>query len=172
MARGMSALTVRDAADVDDAAVGELLVRAFVDSYARKMPDVVVTDRRKRELRDVAAKRQVARVWVAEREGRVVGTVALWPADSPGCEAWRPGAVDLRHLAVEAGERGKGTAQALLEVAEGWARSAKARAICLHVRQGAVGVARLYVSRGYVRDPSGDLDARPEVFLEGYARPL
>ena len=41
-------------------------------------------------------------------------------------------------------------------------------ATCLHVRRGASGVASLYLHRGYVRTQVGDLDYRPDVFLEAY----
>ena len=47
------------------------------------------------------AKREVAKVWIYLREGVVVGTVAVWPSGAPRTEAWIPGAVDLRHLAVD-----------------------------------------------------------------------
>jgi predicted N-acetyltransferase YhbS len=168
----MAAVVIRDAHAGDDEAIGALLVQAFVEQYARKLPEVVVTDRRKRELRDVAAKRAVARVWVAEAGGVVVGTVALWPPGARGSEAWLSGACDLRHLAVSAAVRGQGVAGALLDRAEAVAREAQATAVCLHVRQGAVGVRRLYEARGYRRDASGDLDLRPDVFLEAFALPL
>lgn len=163
---------VRLATQDDDRAIGELLVSAFERTYARKMPEVVMGDDRRAELRSVAAKRAVARVWVYEAGGQVVGTVAVWPAGSDGSEAWIPRAVDLRHLAVHEHHRGSGVSRTLLEAAEEYARKLEAPAVCLHVRRGAVGVRRLYESRGYVRAPEGDLDLRPEVFLEALALPL
>lgn len=159
---------IREAVAADDAAVGELLVRAFVDMYALRLPDVVVGEQRRADLRRVAQKRAVAKVWVADEDGRITGTVALWPPGAPGSEAWLPGAFDLRHLAVDEARRGSGLAGRLLDTAEGYARAAKARAVCLHVRREAVGVSSLYVKRGYRRAPQGDLDLLPEVFLEAY----
>jgi predicted N-acetyltransferase YhbS len=159
---------IREAVAADDAAVGELLVRAFVDMYALRLPDVVVGEQRRAELRDVAAKRAVAKVWVAEEGGRITGTVALWPPGSPRSEAWLPGAFDLRHLAVDDSCRGSGLAGRLLDTAEAHARAAGSKAVCLHVRREAVGVSNLYVKRGYRRAPQGDLDLLPEVFLEAY----
>jgi predicted N-acetyltransferase YhbS len=148
------------------------LVRAFVDAYAAKLPEVVVSEQRKADLRDVQAKRAVAKVWVAEEGGEIAGTVALWPPGSERSEAWLPGAFDLRHLAVARSHKGSGLSGRLLDAAEGYARAAGGRAICLHVRRGAVGVARLYVKRGYQRAPEGDLDLLPEVFLEAYCLSL
>ena len=75
-------------------------------------------------------------------------------------------AADLRHLAIDARFRDPALTDALLTTAERTAFSLGASAVCLHVRQGAHGVKRLYEARGYRRDPSGDLDYRPEVFLE------
>jgi len=40
------------------------------------------------------------------------------------------------------------------------------------VRRGAVGVRALYEARGYQRRPEGDLDLRPEIFLEAFLLPL
>lgn len=161
---------VREATPSDDAAVGELLVQAFVSRYAEKMPDVVVTDRRKAELRDVAAKRAVAKVWVAEHEGRVVGTVALWAPGAEGTESWIEGTSCLRHLAVDSLHSGKGVSKVLLDEAERYTRAREWKGVCLHVRRGVVGVAKLYQWRGYQRQPEGDLDL-PEVYLEAFFLP-
>jgi predicted N-acetyltransferase YhbS len=163
---------IREAVEADDAAIGDLLVRAFVDTYARKLPDVVVGEQRRADLRAVANKRAVARVWVEDEGGRITGTVALWPPGAPGSEAWLPNAYDLRHLAVDGSRRGSGLANRLCDTAESYARARRASAVCLHVRREAVGVAKLYVARGYQRAPEGDLDLLPEVFLEAYSLKL
>lgn len=163
---------IREAGEEDDRAIGELLVAAFERTYARKLPEVRVGDERRAELRDVKSKRRVAQVWVYERDERVVGTVAVWPPGAAGSEAWIPGAVDLRHLAVDEAHRGGAISKALLDLAESHARILGAPAVCLHVRRRAVGVQRLYESRGYLRRPEGDLDYLPEVFLEAFALPL
>ena len=129
-------------------------------------------EERRAELRDVKSKRQVAKVWVCECLGQVIGTVAVWPPGAPNTEAWIKGAVDLRHLAVDPAHRGGEVSKKLLDVAEAYARELKAPAVCLHVRRGAVGVQRLYQGRGYQRIPEGDRDQRPEVFLEAFALAL
>lgn len=165
-------ITVRPAEARDDAAVGELLVTAFLEQYARKMPDVVYGEGRKAHLRDVAAKRAAADVWVADAAGVVVGTIALWAPGAAGSEAWVDGAADLRHLAVAASHRGTGLSRRLVGVAEERARSLGAAAVCLHVRRGAVGVRQLYEGLGYRAAPEGDLDRLPEVYLEAFLKPL
>jgi GNAT superfamily N-acetyltransferase len=159
---------IREATEADDEAIGELLVKAFVEQYRRKLPEVEVTSHRKEELRAVAQKRAVAKVWVTEAGRSIAGTVALWSPGASGSEAFLEGAADLRHLAVAAPYRKCGVSKDLLDTAEAWARTIGCKAVCLHIRRGAVGVARLYESRGYQRDPAGDLDFLPEVFLEAY----
>jgi ribosomal protein S18 acetylase RimI-like enzyme len=160
-------IVVREARPDDDAAVGEILVSGYLTRYAQKMPEVVLTDRRKEELRDVASKRKEASVLVLELDGKVVGTVALWVPGSPRSEAWLPEAWDLRHLAFDPAVHGRGLSAPLLDGAEQMARASGARFICLHVRRGNKGVARLYMARGYERDPRGDLEL-PEVLLDAY----
>ena len=163
----MADLVIREARPGDDAAVGEILVSGYLTRYAEKMPEVVLTDRRKAELRDVASKRKEALVLVAELDGKVVGTVTLWAPGSPASEAWLPNACDLRHLAFDPAVHGRGLSRPLLDEAERRARQMGARYVCLHVRRGNKGVANLYMSRGYVRAPDGDLDL-PEVLLDAY----
>lgn len=170
--RAMPEVTIREATAADDAAIGELLVVSFVEQYAKKMPEVQVTERRKAELRDVANKRRVAKVWVAERAGQVVGTVSVWPMGAEGSESWLPESCDLRHLAVAAAGRGQGVSARLLDTAEAWVRQSGAKRVVLHVRRGARGVRALYEARGYQRDPAGDIDALPEVFLEAFVLTL
>ena len=161
-------VVIREARPEDDAVVGELLVQAFITQYAKKLPEVVYTEDRKRALRDVESKRAVAKVWVAELDGRVVGTVALWPPGAPGSEAWLPEAADLRHLATSVDVHGQGLSTPLLDEAERVAREEwRVPAICLHVRRGAEGVERMYMRRGYVREPAGDLEL-PTVSLVAY----
>jgi GNAT superfamily N-acetyltransferase len=161
-------MIIREARPGDDARIGDLLVDAFLSTYARKMPEVVYDDARKNDLRDVASKRRVGTVLAAELDGRVVGTVSILPPGAASSEAWLPNSADLRQLAVEPKLHGKGVAKPLLDRAEAIARDEwKVDGICLHVRQGAGGVARLYESRGFRRDPAGDI-TRPSVTLEAY----
>jgi len=163
----VSRALIREARPEDDAAIGELLVDAYITQYAKKLPEVVYTEERKRTLRDVAAKRAVASVLVAEVDGEVAGTVALFPPGAPDSEAWTPNTADLRHLATLVRYHGQGLSRPLLDAAEALARKWGVDAVALHVRKGNVGVARMYMQRGYVRTPEGDL-VLPEVSLEAY----
>ena len=164
--RELNEMIIRDAAEADDATVGELLVHAFLTQLAKKLPDVSYSPERLADLRNQSAKRACASVLVAEIDGRIVGTVSLYPAGASGSKAWIAGAADLRLLAIHPEFQGRGLSGKLLDAAEELARRWGVPAICLHTRQGASGVAELYESRGYVRDETGDLDHRPSVYLE------
>lgn len=163
----VSRALIREARPEDDAAIGELLVDAYITQYARKMPEVVYTEERKRTLRDVASKRAVASVLVAEVDGAVAGTVALFPPGAPDSEVWTLNTADLRHLATATRYHGQGLSRPLLDAAEALARKWGVDAVALHVRKGNQGVARMYMQRGYARTPEGDL-VLPEVSLEAY----
>jgi GNAT superfamily N-acetyltransferase len=163
----VSRALIREARPEDDAAIGELLVDAYITQYARKLPEVVYTEERKSTLRDVAGKRAVASVLVAEVDGEVAGTVALFPPGAPGSEAWTPNTADLRHLATAVRYHGQGLSRPLLDAAEALARQWGVDAVALHVRKGNVGVARMYMQRGYARTAEGDM-VLPSVTLEAY----
>jgi GNAT superfamily N-acetyltransferase len=159
---------LRKAVAADDLILGELLVRAYEHQYARKLPDIVLSDQRLADLRDIQEKRANGTVLVAELDGRVIGTATLYPWGAPRSEAWIAGAADLRYMAVDTAFLGQGRAGDLLDAAEACARSWGAPALGLHVRRGAVGLAGMYQARGYVRDGGGDIDRRPQIFLEAF----
>lgn len=162
-------LLIRPAVAADDLALGELLVAAYLAGYARRLPEVVLPAERLAELRAVAHKRSIASVLVAELAGRIVGTVALFAPGAESSQAWLPNAADLRHLATHPSVHGQGHSAALLDAAERLARESwEVDAVCLHVRRGNQGVARLYQARGYQRDPAGDLEL-PLVSLLAFA---
>ena len=90
----MSDLLVRRAAPADLAAVGELTAAAYggflhgpEDSYLER-------------LRDAAGRDRDAELWVAERDGEVVGSVTIALEGSPWREIGRPGEGEFRMLAV------------------------------------------------------------------------
>ena len=163
---------VRAAGPADDAVLGELLVRAFASRYALKLPHIVMSPERLADLRNIADKRRDALVLVAAVDGSVAGSVTLYRAGAPGNEAWLLGASSLRYLAVDAAWQGLGLSATLMDAAEARARHWGTAAVCLHVRRECDGVARFYARRGYRRDPTGDRDRRPQVFLEGYVLDL
>jgi ribosomal protein S18 acetylase RimI-like enzyme len=165
-------LTIRPARPEDDAVIGEILVNAFVQGYAQKMPEVIVTEERKADLRNVAEKRKAGAVIVAELDGRVVGACTIYPPGSPKSQAWMPMAADLRMVGIDLEFRGQRISDRLLDGAEDQAREWGCDTLNLHVRRGAHGVVGMYVKRGFQRDPGGDLDKLPTIYLEAFFKKL
>ena len=166
-------IRVRKAQKEDDEEVGELLIESFTKAYARKMPELRLSETRKNDLRDVASKRKTASVLVAVDESdRIVGTVTLYPPDSSESFSWKPDACDLRAMAIFPLLHGKDLGGILLDAAIREAERLGAHHITLHVRRGAAGVARFYERHGWKRDPDGDQDCLPEIFKEGYTREI
>ena len=93
-----SSIQISFARPEHDFEVGELLVRSFVESYAREMPEVVVDVARKKYLRDVAPKRIDTKLLVATIEDKLVGTVCLYPPDYVDNKSWIKDAYDLRQF--------------------------------------------------------------------------
>lgn len=168
----MEKLHVRPARADDEPLIGALLVGAFDEAYARKMPSVRLNEERYEELRGVGRLRDVGAVLVGTVDDELVATVTVLPDGAPHWEGWSPGDANLRFLAVLPRLHGRGLAQPMMDAAEAVARDWQVPGIGLHVRRGAKGVARLYTARGYQRAAHADLDLLPLVFLEAYRLPL
>jgi predicted N-acetyltransferase YhbS len=168
----MASMIIRNATEADDDEVGELLVRSFEAQNARLMPDVVTTPERRADLRNQKAKRAVATVLAGTIADRIVGTVTVYPPGAAGNEAWIPAAAQIRYLAVHVDYLGMNLSEQLLEEARAVATTLGATSICLHIRRGADGLGRMYERHGYRREPRGDIDILPVIFLEGYILPL
>jgi ribosomal protein S18 acetylase RimI-like enzyme len=165
-------IDIREIQSSDLARVGDLLEACFVDTYAEKMPEVKMTDRRRQELRDFSAKHAKGTSWVAQVGGQIVGTVyAIRPGEADAL-SWRPDFAQIKHLAVAPAFRRSGISEALMEHAYASIRAWGGKGACLHVRRGAHGVARFYQKQGFVREPAGDFDRLPEVFLHAYFKTL
>jgi len=158
---------IRVAQSMDDDVIAQLLIKSFAHLYTEM--GVEMSSERTGYLKDQAARRMFATCFVYEVVGEIVGTVTIVPPCSHS-KAWLSGAWELRLLAVDPQIQGQGIARKLLKFAEQNANAAGARIICLHARRGVSNQARLYLTRGYVRDPSGDLDTHP--FQEGYRKDL
>ena len=169
-------LRIRPARAEDEAPIGALLIRAFDQAYTEKMPEVRLNEERYAELRAVGRLRHVGAVLVGTLEDELIATVTLLPEGIAGSETWHPGDASLRFLAVDprfarratGDPHARGFAEPMMDAIEAIAREWRVPGIGLHVRRGAHGVARLYARRGYVREPQGDLDLLPLVFLEAH----
>lgn len=176
----VSPILVREAQPEDDTRIGDLLVQAFVESYARKLPDVVVSEARKADLRNIAPKRETGRVLVAcpshadadkngdGDHGKILGTVSVFRPGDPTTRAWAPGMADLRYLAIDPAHHKQGLSTPLIQAALDTARGWGASSVGLHVRHEALGVAEVYLRHGFKRVPEGDCDLLPEIYLDAF----
>lgn len=147
---------IRTAFPGDDLILGDMLVRTFRETYSRKLPNLITTDQREIELRDVQSRRRNGAVRVLELGFQIIGTYSLMAPQSALDDSWTPATCTLRCVAVDPGFHSLRLSERLIEDALVRAREWHAEAICLHVQEGATGVAKLYERFGFRRDPRGD----------------
>ena len=163
-----SELRLRDARPDERDTVARLTLRAY-EEYAsvmtpgawRALHDAVVVS-----LADDAG---VTRI-VAERDGAIVGSVALY---APGAAAYgdlasRARWPEVRLVAVDPAERGTGVGRALVLECVRRATAAGAAALGLHTSRSMRAAARLYERLGFVRDPDHDFHPPGAELVEGY----
>lgn len=111
---------------------------------------------------------------VAERDGRVVGSVMLFPpaADAYGGMAGPASWPELRVLSVAPEARGAGVGQALVEECARRARSMGAAELGLHTSRSMAAAIRMYRRMGFVRAPEHDFHPDGAELVEGYRLPL
>lgn len=130
--------------------------RASFAEYREDMADV-----RERAERGAVA-------LVAERDGRIIGTVSYFPpgTDKSG-EGWPDAFAGIRLLAVLPAERRHGLGRSLTEECIRRAREAGAPAVGLHTTE-LMWIARdMYERMGFVRVPEYDFSV-PELLITAY----
>lgn len=107
---------------------------------------------------------------VAEHDGTIVGSAALYAPDSAAYgdlvspTSWP----EVRLVAVAPSARGKGIARALVEECIRRARLAGASVLGLHTSRSMRRAVRLYERMGFVRDPEHDFHPPGAELVEGY----
>jgi ribosomal protein S18 acetylase RimI-like enzyme len=124
------------------------------------------------ELRDVAGRAATATVLVAARDNRVVGAVTVATRGGRSTNIAAPGEAEIRMLAVEPGERGRGTGEALVHACLDRARADGCVLVRLSSQEDMTAAHRLYERLGFVRTPSYDWSPIPGLHLRTYALPL
>ena len=165
----MAGLRVRDARSDDRGAIEAVTLAAY-EQYAALMPahweayrqNILAT------LADAPLDAQI----VAEEEGRVVGTVLLYPA---GGVMARPGGgsitlawPEVRLLAVAPEARGRGVGAALMDTCIRRARQSGAAALTLHTADIMQAAMRLYERLGFRSAPELDIQPAAGVTVKGY----
>jgi len=159
------AITVRPAREDDLEDVARISTEAYA-AAGQLDPGSAYGD----VLADAAARRDSAVLLVAERAGRIVGTVTICPEGSPFAEIGRHGEVEFRFLAVDPAAWRSGVADALIEACEDQARSAHAERLAICVRDTNTGAAEMYERRGFTRMPDRDWTPVPGVNLHALRR--
>ena len=138
----ISALQYREATDDDSAAICALIADVFAEYPGclfemSEMPELVAP---RTWFRNAAG-----RIWVAAREGEVLGVVAVTPSDA--------GRVELKKLYVAAKLRGTGTGSSLIALVENFARERNARGVHLWSDTRFELAHAVYEHKGYRRLP-------------------
>ncbi len=156
-------MLVRPARPYEDDAVADLMVRCYVGEglIAASNPYV-------EQLRDACGRRQHAELLVAERDGRLVGTVTYCPKGSPWTELAGEGEGEFRMLAVEASHRGYGVGLALVRTCLDRAEQEGAQRVVISTTHEMTTAHRLYESLGFRRAESRDWSPREGVHLWAY----
>lgn len=156
----MSDVRVRPALPDDLATAGDICVAAYDAADQLEPGSPYAAD-----LRDTKTRAEEGLLLVAERDGRVVGTVTLCPPGSPFREIGRDDEVEFRFLAVDPQEWGSGVAARLVDACEAHAREVGAGAMAICVRDTNTGAAAMYERMGFTRVPDRDWSPRAGVDL-------
>jgi GNAT superfamily N-acetyltransferase len=165
----LDGLRIRDARSDDRGAIEAVTLAAY-EQYAALMP-AHWEGYRQNILATLAAAQSEAQI-VAEEEGRVVGTVLLYPAGSvmarPGGGSITLTLPEVRLLAVAPPARGRGVGAALMDECVRRARQSGAAALTLHTADIMQAAMRLYERLGFRRAPELDIQPAPGVTIKGY----
>lgn len=103
------AVRVREIREADIAAVSDLVLAAYRDTYSGLDPNYL------REIADVAGRMEEGLVWVAEdrESGELLGTITTPRPGQTLSEVARPGELDIRLLGVGGAARGRGIGERL-----------------------------------------------------------
>ena len=123
-------------------------------------------------LHDVATRDAQAEVWVAVRDGRLLGNVTYCPPGSPWREIARAEEGEFRMLAVDPDAQGAGAGTALARLCEERARTDGATGMALSSLATMTSAHRGYGRLGYERDPGRDWSPLPGVDLLAFSKAL
>lgn len=159
-------ITIRPAREDELDIVASLAVDAYAEYAERMSPDAWSAFAQ--NIANVRGRMQDAEVLVAERDGRLVGTVTLF-TDWRGAQSDSYG---VRLLSVPPQERGTGVGRALMESCIEHARRERKDRVVLTSTPEMEAARDLYDRLGFVREPALDHEPAPGVRAEGYALKL
>jgi GNAT superfamily N-acetyltransferase len=160
---------IRDANGSDRGAIEAVTLSAY-QQYAAMMP-ALWEGYRENILATLAAARPETQI-VAEENGRIVGSVLLYPAGTamarPGGGSMTLALPEVRLLAVAPSVRGQGVGALLMDECVRRARESGAKALTLHTTDIMQAAMRLYQRMGFQRAPELDFQPAPGVTIKGY----
>jgi len=163
-------VVTRDATPNDVEVIRNVTLAAY-EQYAASLPPPFWDAYRGNILATLAKPESAAQI-VAEREGAVLGTVLLYPANAaifrrgegPPPMRWP----EVRLLAVAPAARGHGVGDALMQECVARARRAGADRLALHTTPMMAAAVRLYTRMGFARAPELDFSPAPGFTVHGY----
>lgn len=159
-------LVVRRARPADLDAVGEVTVAAYAEFTTGPDDHYVAL------LRDAARRDREAELWVAERDGEVVGTVTVALHGSPWREIGADDEGEFRMLAVAPSARRQGVGDALTRVVLDRFRDLGLRGVALSSLAQMSAAHRIYERQGFRRAPERDWSPVPGVDLVAFVKEL
>jgi ribosomal protein S18 acetylase RimI-like enzyme len=162
------AVVLRDARGEDRAAVRALTLQAYAE-YATVMAPSAWTELEQAIRRAVDSESGAERI-VAEHQGRIVGSVMLFPpsAAAYGDTVQAPPWPELRLLAVSPEARGMGVGRLLVDECVRRARASGAAELGLHTSKSMETAIGMYRGMGFVRAPEHDFQPEGAELVEGY----
>jgi GNAT superfamily N-acetyltransferase len=163
-----AALRLREARADERDTIAALTLRAYAE-YATLMEPPAWAALRDAVHASLADDAGVTRI-VAERDGAIVGSVALYEPDVRAYGELAAGSPwpEVRLVAVDHAARGTGVARALVTECARRARRAGATALGLHTSRSMRAAKRLYERFGFVRDPDHDFHPPGAELVEAY----
>lgn len=162
----MSDVVVRRAAPPDLAAAGEVTVAAYAE-FTQGPDDHYIA-----LLRDAARRDREAELWVAERDGVVLGTVTIALPGSPWREIAAEDEGEFRMLAVSPAARRQGVGEELTRLVMDRFRALGFRAVVLSSLAQMTSAHRVYERHGFRRAPERDWSPVPGVDLVAFVAEL
>jgi N-acetylglutamate synthase-like GNAT family acetyltransferase len=147
LASELDAVTVRLAREADSAGIAEVLVAAFSQFELEYTPEsfAIVTP----SADEVATRFVEGPLWVAERDGHVVGTVSV---------TTEPEGMYIRSMAVHPDAQGLGIGHKLLDAVDEYFQSSELNRIFLYTTYFAPGAKEMYEKHGFkwLRDTTAE----------------
>jgi len=165
-------LIVRDARLDERSAIRDLTLTAYAE-YARIMQPSAWAGL-KQAITDALDGTEPTERIVAERNGKLMGSVLLYPpaADAYGDLTERAHWPEVRLLSVAPEARGQGIGRALLEECVRRARQSGASLLGLHTSESMKVALKLYERMGFVRAPEYDFQPEGAELVQAFLLPL